>query len=269
MLRFLSYNIQVGINYSKYRHYVTRSWQHVLPFSGRQGNLDRIARFIADFDLVGLQEVDAGSLRSNFINQNKYLAMRAGFEFCHTQTNRNLGHLAQHSLGLLSGYWPAEVRECRLPGRIPGRGALIAVYGEAPHRLAVIIVHLSLGRNARRKQLVHLAREVSGYEHAVLMGDFNCRIDDVDLGVLLNQSGLHAPEQEMHTFPSWRPRRGLDHILVSSGLRVGVPRVFQADYSDHLPIAVDIAVPNGVHLLRQSVVAKPDDPGDPPGLSAL
>jgi hypothetical protein len=89
-LRLLSYNIQVGIVYSRYRHYLTRSWKHVLPFPGRQENLDSIAEFISKFDIVGLQEVDAGSLRSNYINQAKYLAQRGGFPHCYVQTNRNM-----------------------------------------------------------------------------------------------------------------------------------------------------------------------------------
>lgn len=30
-IRLLTFNIQVGINTASYHHYVTRSWQHVLP----------------------------------------------------------------------------------------------------------------------------------------------------------------------------------------------------------------------------------------------
>lgn len=73
-LRLLSFNIQVGINTERYRHYVTRSWQHLLPHAGRTLNLQRIAGLLADFDLVALQEVDGGSLRSGFVNQVERLA---------------------------------------------------------------------------------------------------------------------------------------------------------------------------------------------------
>ena len=75
-LKVLTYNIQVGISYTSYRHYLTRSWRHVLPFHGRQEILDSIARFISGFDIVGLQEVDAGSLRSGYINQAKQEMIR-------------------------------------------------------------------------------------------------------------------------------------------------------------------------------------------------
>lgn len=242
-LRILSYNIQVGIPYSRYRHYLTRSWKHVLPFHGRQANLDSIAQFICGFDIIGLQELDAGSIRSNYVNQARYLARQAGFPYWYAQTNRNLGRLAQHSLGLLSALAPAQTRECKLPGRIPGRGALLAVFGEAPEPLAVVIVHLALGRKARRQQLAHIASLIEHYEHVVVMGDFNCRIDDLEFQALLESTHLCSPEREHRTYPSWRPKQGLDHILVTPELQVEHTRVFNAEFSDHLPIAVEIRLP--------------------------
>ena len=247
-LRLLSYNIQVGIIYSRYRHYLTRSWKHVLPFQGRQENLDSIAGFISGFDIVGLQEVDAGSLRSNYVNQAKYLAHRSGYPHWYAQTNRNLGKLAQHSLGLLTKLRPVEILEYRLPGKIPGRGALIAIYGHGAHKLMVGILHLSLGRKSRTRQLTYLAELVSRYKHVVLMGDFNCRIDHREFQELLDSTHLCSPEREFHTYPSWRPKRGLDHILVTPDLKVQQTLVYNASYSDHLPIAIDINLPNSIKL---------------------
>ncbi|TNF17642.1 MAG: EEP domain-containing protein, partial [Pseudomonadales bacterium] len=69
LLRLLSFNVQVGINTQRYHHYLTRGWQHLLPHAGRAGNLQRIGDLLADFDLVALQEVDGGSLRSGYVNQ--------------------------------------------------------------------------------------------------------------------------------------------------------------------------------------------------------
>src|SRR5690606_41071041 len=55
-LRLLSFNIQVGITTQRYHHYLTRSWQHLLPHAGRGVNLRRIGELLADYDLVALQE---------------------------------------------------------------------------------------------------------------------------------------------------------------------------------------------------------------------
>ena len=57
-LRLLSYNIQSGLTTSKYSHYLTRSWKHVLPVPSRMENLDGISRVLTNYDIVGLQEVD-------------------------------------------------------------------------------------------------------------------------------------------------------------------------------------------------------------------
>ena len=84
-IRLLSYNIQAGISTARYRHYITHSWKHVLPHAQRFSNLDRIARLVKDYDIVGLQELDAGSLRSNNINLTQYLSEKADMPFCQPQ----------------------------------------------------------------------------------------------------------------------------------------------------------------------------------------
>jgi endonuclease/exonuclease/phosphatase family metal-dependent hydrolase len=248
-LRLLSFNIQAGITTSKYRHYLTHSWKHVLPCAERLDTLDRIATLAGDFDFVGLQESDAGSLRSAFINQTEYLATRAGFPYWYDQTNRNLGHLGQHSIGLLSRFRPSEITEVRLPGMIPGRGALCVRFGRGEDALLLLIVHLALGRRARERQLANLAELIADERHIILMGDLNCRSESKELEGLRQRSDLGEPIHGLFTFPSWRPRRNIDHILVSASIQVDSVRVLNQTISDHLPIAMDVTLPDGAGLI--------------------
>lgn len=259
-IRLLSYNIQVAIPYSRYRHYLTQSWRHVLPFRGRTSNLERISQFIRPFDIVGLQELDVGSLRSNYVNQAHYLALRAGFPYWFTRVNRDLGHIARHGMALLSRIAPRNVLSHRLPGRIPGRGALTAEFGSGAEPLLVVVVHLALGRKARLRQIEYLAAEIRRHEHVVVMGDFNCRLEDEEFLRLLETTHLCAPESEHRTFPSWRPRFGLDHILVTPGLEVEHTQVFPVAHSDHLPIAVEVKVPPSVGLHEPGDQARSREP---------
>lgn len=247
-LRLLSYNIQAGIASSKYRHYVTHSWKHFLPYPERLETLDRIAEFASEFDFVGLQESDGGSLRSGFINQTEYLALRASFPYWFDQTNRNLGGIAQHSLGVLSRFRPSEISEVRLPGMIPGRGALCMRFGSGHDALLLLIIHLALGRRARQRQLGAVAELIDGYRHAVVMGDLNCRSESDELGWFLRRTGLSEPTHGLHTFPSWRPRRNIDHILVSPSIRVDSVRVLNHAITDHLPVAMDVTLPGELAL---------------------
>ncbi|MHB8474583.1 MAG: endonuclease/exonuclease/phosphatase family protein [Sulfuricaulis sp.] len=242
-LKLLSYNIQAGIATKGYRHYLTNSWKHVLPFPKRLANLERIAGLIGDFDIVGLQEVDGGSLRSGFINQTEYLALEARFPCWYDQTNRNLGKFAQHSTGLLSRLRPAEVREIKLPGVIPGRGALTVRYGHGEDALVLVIAHLALGRRARFRQLECIAEIISDYRHAIVMGDMNCSTESREIDWLIRHTALREPAHDLPTFPSWRPSRNLDQILVSPSLRVERMDVLNFPFSDHLPIAMEVVLP--------------------------
>ena len=100
---------------------MTHGWKHLLPYANRWDNLDRIARGLRSFDIVGLQEVDSGSLRTGFVNQIKYLADGANFPFWYHQVNRRLGKFAQHSNGLLSRLHPYERADHKLPGAARAR----------------------------------------------------------------------------------------------------------------------------------------------------
>jgi len=246
-IRLLSYNIQVGIGATRFRHYLTESWKHVLPHAQIYDNLSRIASAISNFDIVALQEVDAGSLRSGFINQTEYLARRAGFPFWHHQTNRTIGKIAAHSNGLLSRFQPTEVHNHRLPG-LPGRGVMVARYGQHHNPLVLLILHMALGKRARQRQFEYVAKIVNRYEHVVVMGDLNCQPDSEEMRFLLSETDLTEPGHVLKTFPSWRPARTIDHILTSSSLEVHDVHVLHHVLSDHLPIAMEITLPDEFHL---------------------
>ena len=240
-LRLLSFNIQVGISTERYRHYLTRGWQHLLPHRGRAGNLQRIGEVLADYDLVALQEADGGSHRSGYVNQVEHLAHLGAFPYWYQQLNRNLGRLAQHSNGVLSRLCPTLLEDHPLPGP-PGRGAILLRFGEGPEALAVVMMHLSLGARTRTRQLAYIRELISGYRHKVLMGDMNTHATDLLQHSPLRDLGLLAPQVEA-TFPSWRPQRCLDHILLSAELHLERVRVLALPISDHLPVAVEIRLP--------------------------
>jgi len=247
-LRLLSYNIQTGTSTSHYRQFLTQSWKQVLPHSQRIENLAHIASMASDYDVVGLQEVDAGSLRTGFVNQTEYMASRAHFPFWFHQTNRKLGKIAQHSNGLMSKFKPSEISDHKLPGVLPGRGALFARFGHGRDSLVVVILHLALGQKARMRQLGYVAEVASDFNHVVVMGDMNCLPDSKEIQHLLRSTDLHEPLEDLHTWPSWRPHRSIDHILVSSSLRVDKTHVLNHTFSDHLPIAMEVTLPNTIKI---------------------
>lgn len=243
-LRLLSFNIQVGISTERYRHYVTRSWQHLLPHNGRAGNLQKIGDLLGDFDLVALQEADGGSLRSGFVNQVEHLAQLGAFPYWYQQLNRNLGRFAQHSNGVLSRLKPQHLEDHPLPGP-SGRGAILVRFGEGEDALIVVMMHLALGAKTRARQLAYIRELIGGYRHQILMGDMNTHANDLIDHSPLRDLVLIAPQVEA-TFPSWRPQRCLDHILLSPSLTLERVEVLAQPISDHLPVAVEIRLPDAL-----------------------
>ncbi len=245
--RLLSYNIQVGSQTSRYRHYVTKSWRQVIPNRTQQLNLDAISELVSDFDFVGLQEVDGGSFRSGFVNQTSYLASRSGFSYWYSQPNRNIGQFAKHSNGLLTRYQPSLCQHLKLPG-MPGRGVLVSEFNYGRENLAIIVVHLALGGRSQKQQFDFLLELSSRYENCIIMGDFNREPDSKLVNHLLTAGGFKESCQYMPTYPSWSPQRKIDYILVSEKLQVSSCEVIDFPLSDHLPIKLEVKLPDSVQL---------------------
>ena len=242
-LRLLSYNIHVGLQPGHYGHYVTRAWRHVLPGPGMHTTLDRIAELMREHDFVAVQEADAGSLRTRFVNQMEYLAKRAGFAHLGFTVTRDLRPIARHALGYLSRTAPLRTVEHALPSRIPGRRAMSVELGPAGGGLTLLIAHLSLGRQDQHRQLEYLSRLVAPGAPTVLLGDLNCEANALREHGGLSRGGIWVPHTTPVTFPSWRPRRSLDHILTTPHVEVHRLEALPHAFSDHLPLQAEVSVP--------------------------
>lgn len=247
-LKLLSFNIQVGMETGHYGHYLTRAWRHALPGPGMHRNLDRIAELMQDYDFVAIQEADAGSLRTQFTNQVEYLAKRAGFNHCGLAVTRNLQPVARHALGFLSRSAPASVDEHVLPSRIPGRSAMRITLGPEIGGLQLLVTHLALAGETRQRQLQHINQLLPEKGPVALLGDLNCDVSMLRTYLGANAGRLWLPEQSPATFPSWRPQRSIDHILLSTDIQLHKLEALPHAISDHLPLAADIGVPRLVRV---------------------
>jgi len=242
-IRLLSFNMQVGIQTGAFHHYLSRSWQHLLPSKQRLQAIQQIARLSSHFDIVALQEVDGSSWRSQHLNQAQQIAELAGFPHYYQQINRNLGKLAQHSNGVLSRLPAQRIERHALPGLLPGRGMMLLKYGEGEQAIMVAATHLALGKKTQFSQLDYLIEAVGDHQHLIIMGDLNQEAEVLLQHSPLRRLNLHPVEAEQCTFPSWRPQRGLDHILVSDSLELQRIAVIDHPQSDHLPVAAEIRLP--------------------------
>lgn len=241
-LKILSYNIQTGLSQEHLHEYFTKSWRHLLPYKKRMTNLLEIAEILKEFDIVALQEIDLGSLRSGFINQIEFLARSADFPYWYYQINRNLGRIAKFCNAVVCRFQPHNVVYHRLPGVVPGRGAIQLFYGDTKDPLVIVIVHLSLGSFSQRLQIDYISQLIRQYRHVILMGDLNCRLEKLFRTPLLKTQQVRPVNYAFNTYPSWKPKYMIDHILVSSTITVEKVSVLTLPYSDHLPVAMQIRI---------------------------
>lgn len=250
-LRLLSFNMQAGMGIHAPHHYLTRGIRHVLPHRQHHEHLDQIARLLSAYDLVALQEVDGGSLRSAYTHQLAHLAERADFPYWYQQLNRDFGHFGQFSNGLLSRQSPFSIEAHALPG-LKGRGLILGRFGRADNALLVLNVHLALGARARAHQLGFIHELTADSQYVVIMGDLNCTREELRCSPL-GRRNWRWLDEEMHTYPSWRPARQIDHILVTDNLVVRKAAVLDTMLSDHRPIELELELPSGLYLPSAAV----------------
>jgi endonuclease/exonuclease/phosphatase family metal-dependent hydrolase len=78
----------------------------------------------------------------------------------------------------------------------------------------------------------------------VLLGDLNTKPADEWFRRLLEEGRLHNHHIGPFTYPTEKPYKAIDHILVSEGLRIMNYHVVDEIYiSDHLPVIGDVILP--------------------------
>ncbi|MEE9329335.1 MAG: endonuclease/exonuclease/phosphatase family protein [Parvularculaceae bacterium] len=232
-MRFLNYNIQAGIGTRNLRDYLLRAHHQLTQTKVKSATLASIAQLIAEYDIVCLQEVDLGGWRSGFQNQAATLQKMSGLPHMITQTNRVIGKFSLHGNAILSKHKIELLADTKLPGKVKGRGLLIGRIDG----LVIANTHLSLGLKDQNLQFAAIAEQLRAYDQVIFSGDLNCKpasphfTDFRELTQLRLHTHHHHP-----TFPSWKPRHALDHILATQELTISDCRPLQHALSDHLPV---------------------------------
>lgn len=237
-MRVLLYNIRYATG-RRERH----AWMDVLRHT--DGHIHEIADFINHEgpDVVGLVEVDTGSYRSRGCNQAERIAGELGaFYQCHATKYRKEGVL--QGLPVLRRQGNALItREPHVVERFHyfERGVKRLVIEAETEEVRYFLVHLSLRSWVRHQQLAELHELIgeSG-KPCIVMGDFNALTGPREMALFLKATDLvSANSGHEGTYPSWQPRRELDFICYSRGLRLTECRVLPVVLSDHRPLVAD------------------------------
>jgi endonuclease/exonuclease/phosphatase family metal-dependent hydrolase len=243
-MRLLVYNIRYATGTGPAFHLP-------LPGAGYLRSSRHVLRRITEFikaqnpDIVGLIEVDTGSIRTGMLNQAEFIANSIG----HYST-----YQCKYSEGSLNHLVPIVRKQ--------GNAFLAAprVHGERFHyfdtgikrliieleleEVAVFLVHLSLKFRHRQYQLRYLHELVQKATKPVIVaGDFNTFWGEHEIYLFMRASGLRSANADgMLSFPSRAPRKELDFVLYSEGIRVNHFSVPDVRYSDHRPLICDFEI---------------------------
>jgi endonuclease/exonuclease/phosphatase family metal-dependent hydrolase len=209
--------------------------------------LEGITEFIrdADPDIVGLVEVDTGSIRTGMLNQAEFIANTLGHYSIYEckYGSESIGNL----MPIVRKQCNALLASSRLHGQRfhyfdTGIKRLI-IELELEHAV-VFLVHLSLKYRHRQDQLRALHELITRADKPVIVaGDFNTFFGDNELYLFMQAAGLQSANRaSTPTYPSHDPRRELDFVLYGAGITVTDFQVPVVRFSDHLPLICDFTV---------------------------
>ena len=243
-MRLLLYNIRYAVGGGASMHMPLPGAGYVL---GNQSVLPEITRFIKDVDpdIVGLIEVDTGSIRSRMVNQAEKIA---------TDLQMNTSYETKYGSKSINQILPIVRKQ--------GNAFMAAqrVHGEKFHyfdtgikrliielemaEFAVFLVHLSLKYRHRHLQLRRLHDLIEATEKPVIVaGDFNTFWGENEIYLFLRAAGLKSANVDgLPTYPSRAPRKELDFVLYQDGITVNSFDIPDVRLSDHLPLICDFEV---------------------------
>lgn len=229
--------------------------QALVPRGQVHRNLARIAGTLKHVgaDVVGLQEADGPSAWSGNIDHVATLAALAELQE-HYRGDHNPFTMGRFSLAsgtaLLARVPLVDAKSHRFESSWRDtKGfvvAMVAVPEWGGYEIDVVSVHLDfLVPSVRRRQIRTMIDALADRKRPrVVLGDLNCcwHHEPQSLGLLLRTLDLRAHELERRapTYPTYRPRRRLDWILISPELDFFGYHTLPASLSDHLGVIADL-----------------------------
>ena len=240
-MRFLLYNIRYAAGTGRHFHLP-------FPFSGyfrpTQNKFSKIVDFIKFInpDIIGLVEVDSGSLRTGKNCQAETVARE--LSQYHVFESKYSGDSLLRFLPIANKQGNAFLTSENIKGQhfhYFTKGIKRLVIELEMEDFTIFLVHLSVKFRHRQHQLRHLYTLVKEIKKPfIIAGDFNPFWGDHELHLFLAATGLQSANTEgLLTYPSRSPKRELDFILHSKGIQITRFEIPHVQYSDHLPLVCD------------------------------
>lgn len=246
-MKVLSFNVGYFLGFQSQREWLRRP--HRLCIGNKDKEKKRINSLVDILteetpDIVALQEVDLGSIRSRFTNQQRMIVnclRESGLEYNHRADTKYGNNTIVSNLPVLQNmsnsiFWREGDANARYLSHGTKRLVHVVSYDGSP---TVISVHLSKTSGTRKKQLQELSAFVKDYDEVLLTGDFNVK-DREEFEVLTDgiDLDLHIPGK---SFSTAYPTYAFDVFLTSKELTINRCEVLNhVRFSDHMPVLAEI-----------------------------
>lgn len=216
---------------------------------GEIGGLEGVADVIKaeSPDLVGLQEVDVDAVRSAKVDQAHRLGQLTGLTSLF-RTALNFPDGGSYGVALLSRF-PVLTSE-RVALTSSGEQRILAVIDVELAKGRVIqvgVTHMDLQAAARATQAQEIVARLAPKPLAILMGDFNAQPNEAALSTITGafvDGWAEAGTGPGYTIPPSGPNRRIDYIMLAKDWSKPISaRVPVTNASDHLPLVVDVPLP--------------------------
>jgi endonuclease/exonuclease/phosphatase family metal-dependent hydrolase len=238
-IRVMSYNIQHGMDYMRYK----REKKHIIDF-------DLFADVITSQkpDVVVLNEVRNAGNDPEYEDQTRILAEKTGFTYYRFGEAIRFKPNLPYGNALLSKYPITEFDTIKIPDPevkdedvyYETRCVIRAKVNLGDRSLTVFGSHFGLANSEQRNAVKTVVSLIDASEKPyVLMGDFNMVPEDEKLIPIyerMTDTAIYFNEPKL-SFPSDKPDYKIDYIFVSKDLKVthaDIPDIVASDHRLHI-----------------------------------
>ncbi|MDP2693006.1 MAG: endonuclease/exonuclease/phosphatase family protein [bacterium] len=245
-IRVMSFNIANARGNTD--EFLASKWEETI-----RDNLDWIVKLIRnyDIDVVCLNEVDFGSIRTYNIDMASYIANALCYNHVIREKIFDIPSELEVGNAIVSRF-PLHLNGHRQYGDgLIDRVRHIfksfvdfdVLLDDSGRKLNIVLTHLDHHcEKVRCKEVNTLIRHLEGKQNPfVLLGDLNSTPGEKCFEILMKTGLVGNPYLGIRTYPADVPKRAIDHILVSPGLSIQNYHTVLMQASDHLPIIGDIS----------------------------
>jgi len=230
-------NFQNGVNVNKgYLQYLISFWKYHLPHSIKF--IKNAKKDLEKLDVLGLSEVEFGSLSTGFVNYLNYISKTINLKHKTFFPIYKISKIYNRGSAILTKHPILKIKNFELPsiGKLRSLGQIAIKINKT--KVNFFITHLALNSFDRKKQIDEIARILKKIKKpSILVGDFNTHNESELLPII--HSGLKMINK-YKTYPSWNPKKTIDYLFFTNHFKLKKLIKYNKKLSDHLPVIAEL-----------------------------